>query len=194
MEEPDSQETQAIELLLSPPEKRAPGRPSKYSPALAAEICRRVADKRSISSVGRDADMPDRFLIHIWLKRHSEFRNMMDIAQQIRTEAIDDECFEIADETAVNIVEVSHARLKIDQRYKWLASVSPRHKTGPQVSVGVFSGVDIAKIRAGRPPAEEAIEAESLVVSIDSSDGSAPAAALPLPPAEEPVKAEVQEI
>jgi hypothetical protein len=45
----------------------APGRPSIYTPELAAEICTRLCDPRSLRSVCEDPDMPDRSTVLYWV-------------------------------------------------------------------------------------------------------------------------------
>ncbi len=54
------------------------GRPTKYTEALAAEICRRIADGASLRSVCEAEDMPDRETVRRWLREKGGFCGQYD--------------------------------------------------------------------------------------------------------------------
>ena len=54
---------------------RRPGRPSKLEPALAEEICSRIAGGESLRSVCREPAMPARETVLRWVLRNAAFRN-----------------------------------------------------------------------------------------------------------------------
>ena len=128
------------------------GRPTKYSPALSAEICRRLAEGQSLREICRDAGMPDRLTVLRWLTdgQHVAFRNQYAQAREDQADHFFDEMFEIADdgtndwvertrrdgttETVLDREHVERSKLRIDTR-KWaLARMSPK-KYGERVLV-----------------------------------------------------------
>lgn len=54
----------------------------EYSDALAAEICRRVADGESVSSVARDPRMPSVGAVGRWASRHAGFKAELKAAMK----------------------------------------------------------------------------------------------------------------
>ncbi len=46
------------------PKKRKKGRPSLYTEALAAKICRRLAEGETLRAICRDKAMPDKASLH----------------------------------------------------------------------------------------------------------------------------------
>ena len=59
------------------PKKRKRGRPSRYTPELAAVICERFAEGETLRSVCRDKAMPDKATVLRWLgdKKKADFRD-----------------------------------------------------------------------------------------------------------------------
>ena len=49
------------------------GRPTKYSPDLAREFCRRVAEGRTNEEICADADMPHVRSVYRWLDEYPDF-------------------------------------------------------------------------------------------------------------------------
>ena len=66
-------------------------RPSKFTPELAVEICRRVADGRSLRSVCRDEDMPNADTVNEWRINRAEFSEQYARARERRAEVLADE-------------------------------------------------------------------------------------------------------
>ena len=50
------------------------GRPSKYAPEMAAEICERIAEGESLREICAGQDTPGKTTVLSWLKKHEEFR------------------------------------------------------------------------------------------------------------------------
>ena len=112
--------------------KRAP--PTKYTAALAATICARIADGESLRSVCRDAAMPDKATVLRWRgnDEHTEFRAQYAYAREMQADALFDEALEIADDVTDDWTEdkdgkmvfdhehVQRSRLRVDTR-KWAA-------------------------------------------------------------------------
>lgn len=54
------------------PPKRT-GRPTKYTDALADEICRRIAEGEMLLQIVRDKHMPERSTIYGWIEQYEDF-------------------------------------------------------------------------------------------------------------------------
>lgn len=54
------------------PPKRT-GRPTKYTDALADEICRRIAEGEMLMQIVRDEHMPERKTVYNWMNEHDDF-------------------------------------------------------------------------------------------------------------------------
>ncbi len=110
------------------------GRPSKYTPKLAARICERIADGEPLRSVCRDATMPDKSTVLRWLgnDENAEFRDQYAHAREMQADGLFDEALEIADDVSGDWTEdrdgkkvfdhehVQRSRLRVDTR-KWAA-------------------------------------------------------------------------
>ncbi len=59
------------------PKKQKIGRPSLYTEALAAKICRRLAEGETLRAICRDTAMPDKATVLRWLadKKRADFRD-----------------------------------------------------------------------------------------------------------------------
>lgn len=107
------------------------GRPSLYSEALTDEICRRLADGKSLKTICKTDDMPAMGTVMRWLTVHEEFRDKYVRAREIQADTIVDEILDIADDGSNDWMEtergevvdneaIQRSRLRIDAR-KWLA-------------------------------------------------------------------------
>lgn len=112
------------------------GRPTLYTPELAALICERVAT----STLGlyklcaMYEDMPDKTTINLWRYKYPEFSTLYTQAKMVQADLLAEECLLIADDdskdTKVNALTgeeicntefIARSRLRIDTR-KWLAA------------------------------------------------------------------------
>lgn len=111
------------------PTKKPRGRPSLYTPALASEICVRMADGESLRSICRDDHMPAASTVRLWvIEDHDGFSERYVKARALLAEHWADEIMSISDEPPPMTGEgkidgsgVQHARLRVDTR-KWLLS------------------------------------------------------------------------
>ncbi len=122
------------------------GRPSLYTKALAAEICRRMAEGESLRAVCRDDAMPDKATVLRWLadKDKAEFRDQYAHARDMRADALFDEALEIADNAAddwttdgngkavLDHEHVQRSRLRVDTR-KWAAGKLAPKRYGDKI-------------------------------------------------------------
>ncbi len=73
------------------------GRPSLYTDALAANICRRLAEGETLRAICRDKAMPDKATVLRWLadKAKTDFRDQYAHAREMQADALFDEALEI---------------------------------------------------------------------------------------------------
>jgi hypothetical protein len=114
------------------------GRPTDYSPELAARICEQLSQGKSLRSVCKADDMPAASNVFLWLQRHSEFKEQYEVAKAESADALTDDMLEIADNADSDNVQV--ARLQVDTR-KWLASKLKPKKYGEKIT-NEHSGID----------------------------------------------------
>ena len=73
------------------------GRPSIYTPEVAAEICERMAAGESLRSICRSEDMPKESTVRLWaLDNREGFYPQYARAMETRMEGLADEILEIA--------------------------------------------------------------------------------------------------
>ncbi len=136
------------------PKKRKTGRPSLYTDALAAEICRRLAEGETLRSVCRDKAMPDKATILRWLadKKKADFREQYVYAREMQADALFDEALEIADDASgdwftdkdgkkvLDHENIQRSRLRVDTR-KWAAGKMAPKKYGDKLDLGGSIGL-----------------------------------------------------
>src|SRR5579872_781781 len=126
-------------------------RPTDYTPDLAAEICRRIAEGESLRKVCADQAMPDKSTVLRWLakKENASFRDQYAYARELQADQLFDECLDIADdatndikvitagESTIEVVNHEHiqrSRLRVDTR-KWMSGRLAPKKYGDKVEV-----------------------------------------------------------
>lgn len=117
------------------------GRPSDYTPAIADEICTRLANGESLRAIcGSDRDdfMPSIGTVMRWAIQNAEFREHYEEARRIQAETMADEIVSIADGkglTGEEKVTLSpRDRLRVDSR-KWVAAKLLPKRYGDKVEV-----------------------------------------------------------
>ncbi len=99
-------------------------RPTQYSEALAAEICRRLADGELLCDICRPTRMPSRDTVRRWQSENGPFRDRYAAARDQQADALAEEAINIARNADADTVAV--CRLQIDT-IKWLiAKIAPR--------------------------------------------------------------------
>lgn len=132
----------------------------EYSPELAAEICRLMADEGcSIRQICQRDDMPARSSVHKWLIEHEDFADQYARAREVMLESMAEEILDIADDTSGDTVKdeygkeradtewISRSRLRVDSR-KWLLSKLLPKKYGEKAQVE-HSGPEGGEIPVG---------------------------------------------
>ena len=132
------------------------GRPSKYSPEVAAKVCALVSCGKSMKTVCAAEDMPAPSTIYLWLRAHVDFSEQYARAKVEAADALVDEILDIADDGTndwmevhdregdcvgyrINGEHVQRSRLRIDSR-KWVAAKLQPKKYGEKVDVN--HGID----------------------------------------------------
>ena len=109
------------------------GRPSTYTPEIAASICERLAAGESLRAICRDDGMPSTSMVMRWALQVDEFREQYAHAREVGFDAMADEIIEIADEQpgtldngATDSGEVANKRLRFDARRWYLSKLAPK--------------------------------------------------------------------
>lgn len=93
------------------------GRPTQYTPELAAAICERLSQGDSLVKICRDETMPRRERVHEWIRENGDFAERYARAREDQADHFADEIVAIADEEP----DSNRARVRVDAR-KWVAA------------------------------------------------------------------------
>lgn len=123
-------------------------RPSKYTPELGDDICRRLAQGESARQICRDEAMPAMSTLMKWLNDSDKitFSEQYARARDCQADFYADQIVDIADELSevAEPSELARAKLQIDSR-KWkVARMSPR-KYGDKQQIDHTSSDDSFK-------------------------------------------------
>ena len=123
------------------------GRPSKYTPELAAEIARRLSEGEPLRQICRDESMPEWRTIYDWMYRDDALGAQgvglsaaIARAREIGYDKMAEECLELADtpkwgtkqvesEDGITVTRedmLGHRKLQIETRLKLLAKWNPK--------------------------------------------------------------------
>lgn len=109
------------------------GRPSEYTPDIAAAICEELASGKSLRTVCAMEGMPVPGTVFKWMRLRPEFMQQYNKAKQEAADALAEEILDIADEGTNDFMEnkkgdivynrehVERSKLRVDAR-KWLMS------------------------------------------------------------------------
>jgi len=109
------------------------GRPSIYSQELAMEICRQLAEGKSLRKICKAEEMPNASTVHSWVLSNDDFSKQYARAREMQAEHYLDEIIEIADDGSndtyagedgverFNADVVQRSKLRVDTR-KWVMS------------------------------------------------------------------------
>lgn len=121
------------------------GRPTLYTPELAAEICERIALGESLRAICREEDMPGQSTVFRWLDQDTVFQEQYVHARAKQADTFAEEIIEIADDTSrdTRITDngeqpdtewIARSRLRVDAR-KWVMSKLAPKKYGDKIDV-----------------------------------------------------------
>lgn len=141
-------EKEEAHSVLNPPTVRPRGRPSKYTEALANEICERLADGETLTGICEDEHMPERRTVLRWKRDVDGFASRYARAREDQRELWADELIDISDDgrndwmekhvgrdetiTVLNKEAVDRSKLRVDSR-KWLLTKLDRPTFGEKV-------------------------------------------------------------
>lgn len=91
---------------------------NRYTPALAAEICRRLSDGEPLRQICRDPGMPPESSVRTWARDKPEFAAQYHEARRLQIEAWADEIVEISNR---DDLDPQDKRVRVDTM-KWLMS------------------------------------------------------------------------
>lgn len=77
---------------------RKPGRPTKYSKAIADLICQKLSEGKTLAVICGEDWAPSRSMINRWLLDHPEFRDEYKASREICIDALVDQTIQIADD------------------------------------------------------------------------------------------------
>jgi hypothetical protein len=123
--------------------KAAPkrGRPSKFTPELAAEICDRLGKGEPLTVICRDEHMPSDGTVRAWQEVHANFSDDIACARARGFDLIALDALAIADDKthdtimvgegenereAANTEWISRSKLRVETRLKLLAKWDPK--------------------------------------------------------------------
>lgn len=121
------------------------GRPTDYSPEIAATIRDRLAEGQSLRQICESEDMPGKTTVLRWLGENEEFRTQYAIGREAQTEYWAEEIIEISDNGSndtytdpqggerTNQDVIARSRLRVDTR-KWLMARMAPKKYGDRVT------------------------------------------------------------
>jgi hypothetical protein len=130
----------------APVQKKPHGRPSKFTEALADEICERLSKAEPLAVVCRDEHMPADRTVREWQQKDEKFAAAIARAREAGFDLMAEECLEIADDarndymeklanegdeqavkaTAFDAEHVQRSKLRIETRLKLLAKWDPK--------------------------------------------------------------------
>jgi hypothetical protein len=128
-----------------------PGRPSKFTEELAADICRRLAEGESLRHICLLPEFPDRSTIIRWIQENESFRNQYAQARELQADYWADEIQDIANDgrndweirecertgklrIVINAENVQRSRLRVDT-LKWIMSKQAPKRYGDKIEV-----------------------------------------------------------
>lgn len=135
--------------MTEPHKPKKTGRPSKYTPELAAEICERLSNGEPLRQICRDEHMPAWQKIYEWMAKDAELSGAIARARVMGYDAIAEETLLIADTPEWGLTEsvgpngqtvtkqdmLGHRKLRIETRLKLLAKWDPK-RYGERLSLG----------------------------------------------------------
>lgn len=138
------------------------GRPSKFTEALAAEICARLGKGEPLAHICRDRHMPEVRTVSHWKESHPTFLADFARARDEGFDAIAAECLEIANTQVKGEIRkrtpkgievttedmLGHRKLQIETRLKLLAKWDPK-RYGDKIDLNANHSGEIKIIVGG---------------------------------------------
>lgn len=117
-------------------EKKKIGRPSKYTPELAKEICERLSDGEPLRQICRDDHMPAWQKIYEWMQKDDELSGAIARAREVGQDAIAEDILQEINQEPERILSEGGGRIdagyvqlikaRADIKLKLLAKWNPK--------------------------------------------------------------------
>ena len=107
---------------------------SKQTPELETKILNQIAEGKSLHSICRDKDLPDRATIHAWINRDPDFAARYDKAREERGNYYGEKVSEIGMAVLAGKLDYNNARVAIDA-LKWTAARMAPQNFGDRMQV-----------------------------------------------------------
>jgi hypothetical protein len=113
------------------------GRPSKYTPELADEICDRLKDGEPLRKICRDEHMPSWRAVYEWIIKDKDFSARIAESRELGADAIAEDIMDIIDQypqlrqsdggSSIDAGFVQWQKLRADYRLKLLSKWSKKY-------------------------------------------------------------------
>lgn len=135
-------------------EPKKTGRPSKYDPEIAREMCEMLSEGIPLREICRsDPKFPAWRTVYDWMKKDADLSTAIACARDMGYDAMAEECLDIADNAnndwmerldedgkqvgwMVNGENIQRSKLRIETRLKLLAKFNPKKYGDRQVLAG----------------------------------------------------------
>jgi hypothetical protein len=111
------------------------GRPTDYSPELAARICGQIGQGDSLRKVCSADEMPHISTVFLWFHKHPEFIEQYTRAKEQSADAHEDRIAEVGQALLNGEYDEKRARVALDA-LKWCASKLKPKKYGDRLDLG----------------------------------------------------------
>jgi hypothetical protein len=149
-------------LRESQMERKATGRPSKYTEALVAEICDRVANGTPLREICREDDKPTWSTFYDWLCKNPDLSARFARSRELGTDAIAEDALAIIDAIPERLeggrmdsAYVQWQKNRVEMRLKLLAKWNPKKYGDRQILAG---DVEAPLVMTGDSPLMAAIK------------------------------------
>lgn len=126
------------------------GRPTDYTPELAAKICAQLAMGKSVRTVCKSDDMPSATTVFNWLGSRPDFVEQYTRAKEESADVLSEDMMDISDDATNDYMEalgdeggiayklngenIQRSKLRVETR-KWLASKLKPKKYGDKTAI-----------------------------------------------------------
>lgn len=132
------------------------GRPSIYTHELGIEIAQRIADGQSLTTIAKQAGMPNVRTLLEWAASNGDFAHVYARGCEARALKVAEEALEIADAPSADSTAAQDKRVRVDTR-KWLAAKWYPKQFGDRVQTELTGKVDVVAHRGEQAKLERAI-------------------------------------
>ena len=137
---------------MTKPTGRPVGRPSRYSDAIANEICDLLVSGESLVAICQRDDMPNRITVVRWAGRDPDFATKIFLARQSQADLMDDMVLEIAKNSTYETSAADAVKIKA---LTWRAARLNAKRYGEKVDQTITQRHEITHIHLVAPDDDE---------------------------------------